>query len=207
MKRILFFLLAVLLPLSAGAQQKDPEGWPQKLKEARSQLSRAHQYILTEDFASTGIYGSGYIETPTDSGVGSGLTQPQGTAAENLAASLDLPDNYTVWIQSAGEWYVSVRKDRTAVFLKLKDAGGDMDFNRGSGWCIQPTGSGFAKYPYTDGKWGAAQPVSADAVQAAIDGWQQEFILTPAGNMGSDRVKLFEKAAYFDDLDIALPKN
>ena len=207
MKRILFFLLAVLLPLSAGAQQKDPEGWPQKLKEARSKLSRAHQYILTEDFASTGIYGSGYIETPTDSGVGSGLTQPQGTAAENLAASLDLPDNYTVWIQSAGEWYVSVRKDRTAVFLKLKDAGGDMDFNRGSGWCIQPTGSGFAKYPYTDGKWGAAQPVSADAVQAAIDGWQQEFILTPAGNMGSDRVKLFEKAAYFDDLDIALPKN
>ena len=82
-----------------------------------------------------------------------------------------------------------------------------MDFNRGSGWCIQPTGNGFAKYPYTNGAWGAAQPVSADAVQAAIDGWQQEFILTPAGNMGSDRVKLFEKAAYFDDLDIALPKN
>lgn len=208
MKRILFFLLAVLLPLSAGAQEKVSDEMIKKLEAARSQLSRAHQFMLTEDFASTGIYGSGYIEAPADSGVGSGLTQPQGTAAENLqAASTGLPDNYTVWIQSAGEWYVSVRKDRTAVFLKLKDAGGDMDFNRGSGWCIQPTGSGFAKYPYTDGKWGAAQPVSADAVQAAIDGWQQEFILTPAGNMGSDRVKLFEKAAYFDDLDIALPKN
>lgn len=208
MKRILFFLLAVLLPLSAGAQQKDPEGWPQKLKEARSQLSRAHQYILTEDFASTGIYGSGYIETPTDSGVGSGMTQPQGTAADNLKASSELPTAYTIWIQAGGFWYVSVRKEQTAIFLKLQsDADGEMDFARGSGWCIQPVGGGFAQYPYRDGKWGAAQSLAADAVETRIDSWQQEFVLTPAGDMGSDRVKLFEKAAYFDDLDIALPKN
>ena len=206
-KTCILLLLFVSCAGTGWAQQKDVDEMIKKLEAARSKLSPAHQHILFEDFASTGVFAHGYIEAPADTPAGSGVTQPQGTAAENLAASLDLPDNYTVWIQSAGEWYVSVRKDRTAVFLKLKDAGGDMDFNRGSGWCIQPTGSGFAKYPYTDGKWGAAQPVSADAVQAAIDGWQQEFILTPAGDMGSDRVKLFEKAAYFDDLDIALPKN
>lgn len=206
MKRILISLLAVLLPLSAGAQQKDPEGWPQKLKETRSQLSRAHQYMLFEDFTSTGIT-SGYIEAPADDGLASGMTQPQGTAAENLQASSELPATYTVWIQTAGVWYVGVRKEHTAIFLELQsDADGEMDFARGSGWCIQPVGGSFAQYPYRDGKWGAAQSLAADAVEARIDSWQQEFVLTPAGDMGGDRVKLFEKAAYFDDLDVQLPK-
>ena len=206
MKRFFLILLALLLPLAAGAQQKLSDEMIKKLEEARSQLSRSHQFMLTEDFASTGIYGSGYIEAPADSGVGSGLTQPQGTAAENLQASAELPATYTIWIQTAGSWYVSVRQEQTAIFLKLADDGGDMDFGRGSGWGIQPAGGGFAKYPYLDGKWGAAQSVAADAVEAQIGGWQQEYILTPAGDMGSDKVKLYEKAAYFDDLDVQLPK-
>ena len=207
MKRILISLLAVLLPLSAGAQQKDVDEMIKKLEAARSKLSLAHQHILFEDFASTGVFAYGYIEAPADTPAGSGVTQPQGTAAENLQASSELPATYTVWIQTAGVWYVGVRKEHTAIFLELQsDADGEMDFARGSGWCIQPVGGSFAQYPYRDGKWGAAQSLAADAVEARIDSWQQEFVLTPAGDMGGDRVKLFEKAAYFDDLDVQLPK-
>ena len=204
MKRLIIILLVLMAPL-AWAQDKTEA--LKKMEAMRSTLSKAHQFMLTEDFSATGIWARGYIEAPSDANVGSGITQPQGTAAENLKASAELPAIYTIWIQTADAWYVSVRKERTAIFLKLQnDADGEMDFARGSGWCVQPTGKAFAKYPYKNGKWGASEDVSADAVEGTIGLWQQEYVLMPAGDMGSDKVKLFEKAAYFDDLDVQLPK-
>lgn len=132
----------------------------------------------------------------------------QGSAAEHLqAASGDLPSVYTVWIQKGKDWYVSVRKEGTAVFLQLaSDKDGDMDFGKGSGWCLKPQGSGYAKYPYTNGRWGSAQSVPSARFAAEIGALQKTYILTPGDNMSKDRVKLFEKAAYFDDLDVSLPK-
>lgn len=132
----------------------------------------------------------------------------QGSAAEHLqAASGDLPSVYTVWIQKGKEWFVSVRKEGTAVFLQLdSDKDGDMDFGKGSGWCLKPQGSGYAKYPYTNGRWGTAQSVPSARFAAEIGQLQQAYILTPGDNMSKDRVKLFEKAAYFDDLDVSLPQ-
>ena len=129
------------------------------------------------------------------------------SAAETLQAeSQNLPSVYTIWIQTRTDWYISVRKDDTAVFLKLAAApDGDMDFNKGSGWCVKPKGGAYAKYPYTNGKWGAAQNLSADSFAAEISRLQHDYILTPGENMNKDRVKLFEKAAYFDDLDVSLP--
>lgn len=198
MKRILFITL-ILLGISAQAQDKTEA--LKKMEAMRSTLSKAHQFMLTEDFASTG-FRIGYIEAPSVGGVGSGITQPQGTAADKLKASAELPSTYTVWIQTADAWYVGVRKEHTAIFLKLSpDADGEMDFFRGSGWGIRPSGGGFVKYPYKNGKWGTATEAGAEE----IGPWQQEYILMPAGDMGSDKVKLFEKAAYFDDLDVELP--
>ena len=203
-RRVLLTVFVLCGAFSAAAQEKTiPRELLEKLEKARTSLSAAHQWMLFEDFASSGVYAAGYIEAPAQEPLGSGITQPQGTASANLqAAADDLPQTYTIWIQTPQNWYVSVRKVDTAVFLKLADDGGDMDFGHGSGWCIQPKGTGFVKYPYKNGSWGAAQ--KADA--AEIGQWQQEYILAPAGNMGSDRVRLFEKAAYFDDLDITLPK-
>ena len=207
--KLRYLLLTVFVlcgVLSAGAQEKTiSKEMLQKLEKARTSLSAAHQWMLFEDFASSGVYAAGYIEAPAQEPLGSGVTQPQGTASDNLqAAADDLPDTYTIWIQTPQNWFVSVRKGDTAVFLKLAADGGDMDFGHGSGWCIQPKGSGFIKYPYKNGSWGAAQ--KADEARQEIGLWQQEYILTPAGDMGGDRVRLFEKAAYFDDLDITLPK-
>ena len=136
MKRILFFAL-ILLTFPARAQEKTEA--LKKMEAARSKLSAAHQYMLTEDFASTG-FRLGYIDAPSDGGIGSGITQPQGTATDNLKASAELPTTYTVWIQADGEWYVSVRKEQSAIFLKLQsDADGEMDFGHGSGWGIRPS--------------------------------------------------------------------
>lgn len=133
MKRILFITL-ILLGISAQAQDKTEA--LKKMEALRSTLSKAHQFMLTEDFASTG-FRIGYIEAPSVGGVGSGITQPQGTAADKLKASAELPSTYTVWIQTADAWYVGVRKEHTAIFLKLSpDADGEMDFFRGSGWGI-----------------------------------------------------------------------
>ena len=131
----------------------------------------------------------------------------QTTAAQTLQAeSSNLPTTYTIWIQTQKEWFISVRKEGTAVFLRLAAApDGDMDFGKGSGWCIKPKGSAYAKYPYTNGKWGAAQNLPADRFTSEIGQLQDSFILTPGENMSKDRVKLFEKAAYFDDLDVSLP--
>lgn len=203
-RHVLLTVFVLCGAFSAAAQEKTiPRELLEKLEKARTSLSAAHQWMLFEDFASSGVYAAGYIEAPAQEPLGSGITQPQGTASANLqAAADDLPQTYTIWIQTPQNWYVSVRKVDTAVFLKLADDGGDMDFGHGSGWCIQPKGTGFVKYPYKNGNWGAAQ--KADASE--IGQWQQEYILAPAGNMGSDRVRLFEKAAYFDDLDITLPK-
>ena len=130
------------------------------------------------------------------------------SAAETLQAeSSNLPSTYTIWIQTKTEWFVSVRKEGTAVFLRLaSDKDGDMDFFKGTGFCLKPQGSAYAKYPYNNGKWGAAQTVSAAAFASEIDRLPQTFILTPGENMSKERVKLFEKAAYFDDLDVSLPK-
>lgn len=138
---------------------------------------------------------------------GSTATAPQASAAENLQATKgDLPTTYTIWIQVQKEWFVSVRQGGTAVFLQLaSDKDGDMDFNKGTGWCIKPNGNAYAKYPYNNGKWGAAQSISAAGFAAEINKLQQTYILTPGNNMSKDRVKLFEKAAYFDDLDVSLP--
>lgn len=204
MKKLIIILLALSAPL---ARAQDKTEALKKMEAVRSTLSKAHQQMLFEDFSSTGISAGGYIEAPADANIGSGLTRPQGTAADNLKASAQIPATYTIWIRTEDAWYVSVRKEQTAVFLKLAhDADGEMDFARGSGWCIRPSGKAFAKYPYKNGKWGIPESVSADAVEAAIGQWQQDYVLAPAGDMGSDKVKLFEKAAYFDDLDVKLPK-
>lgn len=204
MKKLIIILLALSAPL---VRAQDKTEALKKMEAVRSTLSKAHQQMLFEDFSSTGITARGYIEAPDDANIGSGLTQPQGTAAGNLKASAQLPATYTIWIRTEDAWYVSVRKEQTAVFLKLAhDADGEMDFARGSGWCIRSSGKALAKYPYKNGKWGASENVSADAVDAAIGQWQQDYVLAPAGDMGSDKVKLFEKAAYFDDLDVQLPK-
>lgn len=137
----------------------------------------------------------------------SGTGAPQTSAAENLqAAAGALPTVYTIWIQSGKDWFVSVRNEGTAVFLKLaSDKDGDMDFSKGSGWCLKPQGGAYAKYPYTNGKWGAAQSVPAARFSGEVDALQNSYILTPGENMSKDRVKLYEKAAYFDDLDVSLP--
>lgn len=203
MKRLIIIFLVLIAPL---AWSQDKTEALKKMEAVRSTLSKAHQFMLTEDFASTG-FRVGYIEDPADASIATGITQPQGTAADNLKATAELPATYTIWIQTADAWYVSVRKEQTAIFLKLQnDADGEMDFGHGSGWCIQPAGKAFAKYPYKNGKWGTPEGVSADALEGTIGAWQQTYILTPAGDMGSDKVKLFEKAAYFDDLDVQLPK-
>ena len=129
------------------------------------------------------------------------------SAAETLQAEAsNLPTTYTIWIQTQKEWFVSVRKDGTAVFLKLaSDKDGDMDFNKGTGWCIKPQGNAYAKYPYTNGRWGAAQSLAADRFASEVGQLQNTYILVPGENMSKDRVRLFEKAAYFDDLDVSLP--
>lgn len=129
------------------------------------------------------------------------------SAAETLQAeSSNLPSTYTIWIQTKTEWFVSVRKEGTAVFLRLATASdGDMDFHKGTGWCLKPKGSDYAKYPYTNGKWGTPQTVPGARFASEIGQLQQTFILAPGENMSKERVKLFEKAAYFDDLDVSLP--
>lgn len=346
MKKLLaFFVLCLLTAFSGGAQQTIPEELLQKLEKLQSELSPAHQYMLFEDFASTGIFGISasaltmdYSETAAekkgledelnyylaqlgagpvtlpqcveyeeedlqllgmwqvhcikpaqsmadfaaatnrtispfrkasasemakdlnnlydllalmetiapryegekfewmyvkddfnyrffveDNGRGyrisllgidrlrsyedHGAAPVQATAAQTLQAeSANLPATYTIWIQTPKEWFISVRKEGTAVFLRLaSDKDGDMDFNKGSGWCLKPKGSAYAKYPYTNGKWDAAQNLPADRFDSEIGQLQNTFILTPGENMSKDRVKLFEKAAYFDDLDVSLP--
>lgn len=171
-------VLFSLAAFSGGAQQKIPEELLQKLEKLQGELSPGHQYMLFEDFAATGIFG--------------------------VAASALVMDYSETAAEK--EWFISVRKEGTAVFLRLAATpDGDMDFNKGSGWCLKPKGSAYAKYPYTNGKWGAAQNLPADRFASEIGQLQNTFILIPSENMSKDRVKLFEKAAYFDDLDVSLP--
>ena len=131
------------------------------------------------------------------------------SAAEKLqeaAGKTDLPETYTIWIKTSTHWYISVRKGNEAVFLKVATKGSnDMDYMQGSGWYVKPQGNGFAKYTYTNGKWSGASSIAAAQVEKDIDAAQQQYIIVPGENMSKERVKLFEKSAWFDDLDIELP--
>lgn len=130
------------------------------------------------------------------------------SAAEKLqqTAATSLPDRYTIWIKTSTNWYIAIKDGKQGVFLKLALKGnGDMNFMQGSGFYVKPQGNGFAKYGYTNGKWGAAVNVSSSEVGSLLSGGEKDYIIVPGENMSKDRVKLFEKNAYFDDLDISLP--
>ena len=149
----------------------------------------------------------------------SGPAAPQGTgvvaaevsnlsAAEKLqqTAGTSLPDSYTIWIKTSTNWYIAVKEEKQGVFLKLAlKANGDMNYMQGSGFYVKPQGGGYAKYTYTNGKWGAGASVNASEIGGVLQGGENDYIIVPGENMSKDRVKLFEKNAYFDDLDISLP--
>lgn len=117
--------------------------------------------------------------------------------------STSLPNKYTIWVKDSSHWYVCVRDGQTAVFLKLAlKSNGDMDYKNGTGICFQ---SG-KKYPYTNGSWGKAIALSSSELNSEIDKAQNDYIISPSGNMSSDKVKLNQSSAYFDDLDIYLPE-
>ncbi len=145
-------------------------------------------------------YNSGPAARPQSSGGGSVVHA--GSGVEGIS----LGDTYTIWVKTATHWYVNVRKGRETVYLKLAlKSNGDMNYSDGTGWYAKPSGGGFAKYSYSNGKWGAASTVSWDALDGEIRKAEQEYILVPSGNMAKDKVKLNQKSAYFDDLDISLP--
>lgn len=153
-------------------------------------------------------------EYSAEPGNGTSVTQANTgmSAAEKLqqqtAQNRSLPDTYTIWIKTSQKWYVAIRKEQSAVFLSLDiKANGDMNFQVGTGWYIKQQGGDFIRYPYLNGKWDTAQSKKLSATEAgqAIGQGEQEYILIPGENMNKERVKLFEKAAYFDDLDIKLP--
>lgn len=121
---------------------------------------------------------------------------------------ISLVQTYTIWIKTSEKWYIAIRKEQTAVFLRLNiKPDGDINFYSGNGWYVKPQGNGFVRYPYLNGKWNTSQTkkLSAAEVEQALEQAQQEYIFTPGNNMSKDRVKLFERTAYFNDLDIKLP--
>ncbi len=139
---------------------------------------------------------------------GGAVSEPvrKNVAESGAGVGTSLGETYTIWVKTATHWYVNVRKGMQAVYLKLAlKSNGDMNYSSGTGWYAKPSGSGFVQYQYTNGKWGAAKTVSSGDLEQALSKAEQEYIIVPSENMSKDKVRLNQKSAYFDDLDITLP--